>query len=62
MSDSVVVVVGQGEIGKPLQKILARTYQCIGVDIAPVEVAASCSTVISVVAGAVNLKSLTSPG
>jgi UDP-N-acetyl-D-mannosaminuronate dehydrogenase len=44
MSDSVVVVVGQGEIGKPLQKILSRTYQCIGVDVEPVEVAAPCST------------------
>ena len=44
MSDSVVIVVGQGEIGKPLQKILSRTYQCVGVDIEPVEVAAPCST------------------
>jgi UDP-N-acetyl-D-mannosaminuronate dehydrogenase len=44
VSDSVVIVVGQGEIGKPLQKILSRTYHCIGVDIEPVEVAAPCST------------------
>ena len=44
MSDSVVVVVGQGEIGKPLQKILSHAYQCVGVDIEPVEVAAPCST------------------
>lgn len=43
MSDSIVIVVGQGEIGKPLQRILSRTYQCIGVDIEPVEVAAPCS-------------------
>ena len=44
MSDSVVIVVGQGEIGKPLQTILSRAYHCIGIDIDPVEVAASCST------------------
>lgn len=44
MTDSVVIVVGQGEIGKPLQKILSRTYQCVGVDIEPVEVARPCST------------------
>jgi UDP-N-acetyl-D-mannosaminuronate dehydrogenase len=44
VSDSVVIVIGQGEIGKPLQNILSRTYQCVGVDIEPVEIAASCST------------------
>ena len=44
MSDSIVIVVGQGEIGKPLRKILGRTYHCIGVDIEPIEVAAPCST------------------
>ena len=44
MSDSVVIVVGQGEIGKPLQTILSRTYHCIGVDIEPIEAAAPCST------------------
>jgi UDP-N-acetyl-D-mannosaminuronate dehydrogenase len=43
VSDSVVMVVGQGEIGRPLQKILSRTYRCIGVDIEPVEVVAPCS-------------------
>jgi UDP-N-acetyl-D-mannosaminuronate dehydrogenase len=44
VSGSVVIVVGQGEIGKPLQTILSGTYHCIGVDIEPVEVAARCST------------------
>jgi UDP-N-acetyl-D-mannosaminuronate dehydrogenase len=44
VTDSVVIVVGQGEIGKPLQNILSRAHQCVGVDIEPVEVAASCST------------------
>jgi UDP-N-acetyl-D-mannosaminuronate dehydrogenase len=43
VSDSVVIVVGQGEIGKPLQTILRRAYHCIGVDIEPVEVVAPCS-------------------
>jgi len=44
VSDSVVIVVGQGEIGTPLRKILSRSYACIGVDIEPVEVSAPCST------------------
>ena len=44
MYDSVVIVIGQGEIGKPLQKILSRVYHCVGVDIEPVEVAVPCST------------------
>jgi UDP-N-acetyl-D-mannosaminuronate dehydrogenase len=44
VSDSVVIVVGQGEIGKPLQKLLSRAYNCIGVDVEPVEVALPCST------------------
>jgi UDP-N-acetyl-D-mannosaminuronate dehydrogenase len=44
VSDSVVIVVGQGEIGKPLQNILSRAYRCIGVDIEPVEVVLPCST------------------
>ena len=43
MSESVVIVVGQGEIGTPLRKILSRSYDCIGVDIEPVEVNAPCS-------------------
>ena len=44
MTDSVVIIVGQGEIGKPLQNILSRTHQCLGVDIEPIEVAGPCST------------------
>jgi len=43
MSESVVIVVGQGEIGKPLRNILGRTYRCIGIDIEPVEVVEPCS-------------------
>ena len=38
MPDEVVVVVGLGEVGKPLFNILSRSYECIGIDIEPVEV------------------------
>jgi len=43
VSDEVVLVVGLGEVGGPLFKILSRTYQCIGVDIDPVEISRKCS-------------------
>jgi UDP-N-acetyl-D-mannosaminuronate dehydrogenase len=43
VSDEVVLVVGLGEVGGPLFKILSRTYQCIGVDIDPVEISRTCS-------------------
>lgn len=43
MSDEVVVVVGLGEVGKPLFDILRRSYECIGVDIQPVEITKPCS-------------------
>lgn len=43
MSDSVVVVVGLGEVGRPLFNILSRTFQCMGVDIEPVEIPKQCS-------------------
>jgi len=43
MSDDVVVVVGLGEVGRPLFNILSRTYQCVGVDIEPVEISKKCS-------------------
>jgi len=42
-SDSVVIVVGMGEIGRPLCTVLNRTYPCVGVDLAPVEVGSACS-------------------
>lgn len=34
----VAVVVGLGEVGRPLMNILARTYDCAGIDINPVEI------------------------
>lgn len=43
MSDEVVIVVGLGEVGRPLFDILRRSYECIGVDIQPVEVGKPCS-------------------
>lgn len=43
MSDDVVVVVGLGEVGRPLLNILSRTYECVGVDIQPVQIAKKCS-------------------
>lgn len=32
------VVVGLGEVGRPLLNILARTYDCVGIDIDPVDI------------------------
>jgi UDP-N-acetyl-D-mannosaminuronate dehydrogenase len=42
MSD-LVVVVGLGEVGRPLLQILSKSYRCCGVDITPVEIGESCS-------------------
>jgi UDP-N-acetyl-D-mannosaminuronate dehydrogenase len=41
--DEVVVVIGLGEVGKPLFNILRRSYECVGVDIQPVELMKPCS-------------------
>jgi UDP-N-acetyl-D-mannosaminuronate dehydrogenase len=43
VSDEVVVVVGLGEIGKPLFDLLSQSYDCIGVDVQPVEIKKACS-------------------
>jgi UDP-N-acetyl-D-mannosaminuronate dehydrogenase len=43
VSDEIVIVAGLGEVGQPLLNILKRSYQCIGVDVAPVEVERPCS-------------------
>ncbi len=42
-SDSTVVVVGTGEVGRPLLNILSKKYDCVGVDIKPVSIAKPCS-------------------
>lgn len=39
----VVVVVGMGEVGKPLANILSRSYECVKVDLAPIDVNKPCS-------------------
>lgn len=43
MKDSRVIVVGMGEVGRPLLQILVRKYPCVEVDISPVEVSNPCS-------------------
>jgi len=37
------IVVGLGEVGRPLLNILARTYDCAGIDIEPVKIEAPVS-------------------
>lgn len=39
----IVVVAGMGEVGRPLQRILSRTFECVGVDIQPVDISEPCS-------------------
>lgn len=43
MSESSVIVIGMGEVGRPLFEILKRSYRCIDVDISPVELSGPCS-------------------
>ncbi len=38
-----VLVVGLGEVGRPLLSILNRTFACKGVDIQPVDISQACS-------------------
>lgn len=40
-----VVVLGQGEIGRPLCKILSQSYECVGVDVEPVDLPKHCSVI-----------------
>lgn len=41
--NSVVVVAGMGEVGKPLCRILSRKFSCMAVDIKPIDVIEPCS-------------------
>ena len=43
VSNEIVVVAGLGEVGKPLLQILSRSYECAGVDLAPIEIQRPCS-------------------
>ncbi len=43
MAESNVVIVGMGEVGRPLFEILSRAYTCIGVDVEPVQIDRPCS-------------------
>src|SRR5215469_1027321 len=42
-TNDIVIVLGQGEIGRPLLEILSRSYECIGVDIKPMDIDRPCS-------------------
>ncbi len=42
-NQEVVIVVGMGEVGRPLMEILSKRFECVSVDIRPVEVAEPCS-------------------
>jgi UDP-glucose 6-dehydrogenase len=43
MSNSTVIIVGMGEVGRPLFEILNRAYRCTIVDVSPVETSLVCS-------------------
>lgn len=43
MSEEIVVVAGLGEVGQPLLNILKRSYNCVGVDVTPVDIDRPCS-------------------
>lgn len=43
LSQEIVIVVGMGEVGRPLLNILRRTYDCVGIDIEPLEIDRTCS-------------------
>jgi UDP-N-acetyl-D-mannosaminuronate dehydrogenase len=42
-ANEVVVVAGVGEVGRPLLRILEKTYECVPVDIEPVEINKPCA-------------------
>jgi len=41
--ERVVLIAGMGEVGKPLFRILSRTFDCVGIDIEPVDVSSPCA-------------------
>jgi UDP-N-acetyl-D-mannosaminuronate dehydrogenase len=42
-TQELVVVVGLGEVGSPLFNILSKSFECVGVDVSPVEIDRPCS-------------------
>jgi UDP-N-acetyl-D-mannosaminuronate dehydrogenase len=42
-TDTVTIIIGLGEVGGPLSRILGRTYRCLEVDIQPVDTVDICS-------------------
>jgi len=42
-TQDLVIVVGLGEVGRPLLNILSRSYECVGLDIEPVSLSRPCS-------------------
>ena len=42
MNNGVVIVLGMGEVGQPLFRILSRKFDCAAVDIKPVEIKEPC--------------------
>ena len=43
MAEGKVVVLGMGEVGQPLFRILSRKFDCVAVDIDPVEIKEPCA-------------------
>src|SRR5262249_50987356 len=45
LSTGKVIVVGMGEVGQPLFRILTSSFDCIAVDIQPVNIAGKCDVI-----------------
>src|SRR5882724_2592738 len=42
LNKGVIIVLGMGEVGQPLFRILSKTFDCVAVDIESVEIAEPC--------------------
>jgi UDP-N-acetyl-D-mannosaminuronate dehydrogenase len=43
LAESTVIIVGMGEVGRPLFEILSEVHACVGVDVEPVKIDRPCS-------------------
>jgi UDP-glucose 6-dehydrogenase len=43
VTEEIVIVAGMGEVGRPLLRILGRTYECAGIDVSPAPINRPCS-------------------